>query len=126
RFAAARPSNCAYRIGRVCCGVRRCLTGLRSGHLARLEIARVYAELLLELQVRKTPHRFRSHGRLGGLLEKAPVTLHCLIKSLINFYLLHVRMHTVQVGERRPRWLVMRGAADEESCRKHDGDGMAT
>ncbi len=124
-FPRAGAGNCGGLIGRVGWRGRKRLSGLRCGNFPRLEVARVYAELLLDLQVRKAPHCFRSHRCLRCLLEEAPVTLHGLIEALIYLHLLHVRAHVMQVCKRRLRWLVMHRTANEERWRKHDRNGKA-
>src|SRR5262249_56276159 len=82
-----------HRIGAACRRAREYLTVPRGGHLPWLGVARAYSELLLELQVRKAPHRLRSHHRLRRLFEEAPILLHGLIVALFPLHLPHV--HTL-------------------------------
>src|SRR5262249_54696239 len=49
------------------------LARLRGGHFPRFGAASAYAELLLDFQIGKTPHRLRSHRGLRCLLKEAPV-----------------------------------------------------
>src|SRR6185503_5885009 len=95
------------------------------GNLPRLDIACVYAELLLDLQIREAPHCFRSHRCFRCLIEEAPVALHGLIEALIDPHLLHIRVNVMQVRKRRPRWLMMRSTANEERWGKHNRNGKA-
>src|SRR5207247_7733304 len=82
-FQEAGAGDRRGRMGRVDLPARGRLGGLRSGYFPRLAVARAYAELPLELQVRETPHRLRSHRRLRCLLEEAPVALHGLVEALL-------------------------------------------
>ena len=74
-----------------------CLGGLRSGHFPWPGVACAYSELLLELEVRETTHRFRSHRVFRCILEEAPVLEHGLIKTLLDLHVLHIRAYP---GER--------------------------
>ena len=72
-FRRAGAGGRRGRIGRAVLPTASACAGSGRGHLPRLAVARAYAELLLELQVRETPHRLRSHRGLRRLLEEAPV-----------------------------------------------------
>jgi len=100
-------------MGRVGLRIRGSLGKQRSGYGPQIAFTLVYAELLLDFQVRETAHRLGSHRRLRRLLEEAPVALHRLIEALLDRHVLHVRAHLAQIGKRRLR--VARGAADDES-----------
>ena len=103
-FPRAGAGDRRGRIGRAGLRARERLGGLRGGHFPRPGVARAYPELLLELQVRETPHRLRRHRGLRCLLEEAPVVLHGLIEALLDLHLLHVRAHVTQLRQ-RPRRL---------------------
>src|SRR5689334_12285711 len=59
----------------------------------------MYPELFFELQVRETAHRLWCHSSVGlrCVLEEAPIILHGLIETLLDFYFLHVRTHRTQL-----------------------------
>jgi hypothetical protein len=113
------------RIGRVRLRAQRCRSWLRGGHFPWLAVARAQTELLLDLQVRETPHGLRSHRRFRCLLEEALVALHGLIEALLDRRLLHVRAHVAQLRQRPRRFLGMLGAADDERRGEHHRNGEA-
>src|SRR6185312_4057577 len=121
------PRNRSGLIGSARRGTGRYLGGLWSGHWLRLALACVYAVLLLEFQVRKTPDCLGRHRGLRRFLEKFPVLLHGLIDALLWLRFFHVRSHVMQVCQRALSVgrLMMRSAAAEERRRKYDGNGVA-
>ena len=127
-FPQAGAGDRRGRIGPVGLRARECLGGLRVGHFPRPGVARAYPELLLDLQVRETPHRLRSHRGLRCLLEEAPVVVHGLIEALLDLHLLHVRARVTQLRQRPHRLVLVdtRGAAGHESQREHHRNGEAT
>ncbi len=113
------------RMGRAGLRARGCLCEQRGGQLPRPAVARAYTELLLDLQVRETAHRLRSHRGLRCLLEEAPVALHGLIEALLDRHLLQVRGHLAQIRQRRLRPCVKPGAADDDGRRQQHRKGEA-
>ena len=78
------------------------LGGFRGGHLSRLAVARAQPELLLDLQVRKTPHRLRGH-RAERLLDALEVAVHDLLLELLKQLLellARLWVHEIVVAER--------------------------
>src|SRR5262249_18745501 len=60
--------HASERIRRADGAVRKCLGGVGGRPFSRPGVSPAYSKLLFELQVRETPHRFRSHHVLWCIL----------------------------------------------------------
>ncbi len=100
-------------------GRRDCRVGLfRRRHFLDLAVP-ADTELLLDLQVRESPHCFRRHLGPRRFLEVPPVALHGLFEALLDLHFLDVGLDIVKRRERVARALVCAGGQQhrtEDAC----------
>ena len=98
---------------------RDCRVGLfRRRHFLDLAVP-ADAELLLDLQVRESPHCFRRHLGPRRFLEVPPVALHGRLEALLDLHFLDVGLDVVKLRERVARGLVRAGGQQrraEDAC----------
>ena len=77
------------------------------------------AVLLLQLQIRKPPHRFRRHRIVGSFIQEAAIALHRLVEAVLDRHFRRIRRHPMQTRERPVLFrMVCTGAQHERGC--HD------
>ncbi len=92
----------------------------RCGDLDQLAFVTQNSVFLLELQVCETPHGFRGHRVLRGLLEEATVALHCLDEAFVDLHFLRIRRYLTQAGQ-SALIRIFRTAGDYQSRRYDQG-----